>query len=960
MRGRIKQYLCILLAAAMLAGSLPFAVSAEGQEGVTVTSEAAFKEALNNHQSPITVNGTLTVDVGAEDNGRMRPVMFPADTLIRGVGDSKLCFRGPIQLEGDGICFQDIGLEFTSSNGLGSIPHREIFLAGHSLVLDNVATYRKGGDDSLTGTEPELLPTVYAGGYPGTENGVNASLTVRNSNDKTMFQAIYLGHGTETDNYSPYQEDAVLNLDAGATVRGSVDASLNSQSEIFVSGGINSYAKVKEIHGNDNTTMTLHMSALEGASVQHVGSLILREGACLTLKEADLKNVTLTSGSCLNLNELGDVVITGNFAGAEDDTQERAKLVVNQEGSVAIEGTVSGTTQFQTKDRLFPGALNAGKSYIITNPGASVESNFVLAQQNIDSGYSLLFGNGVWTADRALTDGISVSKIEVLSAPEKIDLRKAQEAEGSFRFGEDACFELAWYDGKGEKYSNDAVEENVFYDMGYVVAVKSEYWESDDPDVLDKMDWSPLIALFPAEEAGKYHMEAFAEVQPGAYTFLFCSEYCEDELVTVADVKALSSKVLAERRIIFYDQDPAEPDKPTEPGEHTHAYQEEITKNANCTESGWKTYTCSCGQYYTEEIPALGHREVIDEAVEPTETTEGKTEGSHCSVCNKVLKEQQTIPATGKPTEPEEPGEPTEPEGPGKPEEPGKPGEPTEPEEPGEPTEPEEPGKPGEPTEPEEPGKPTEPEEHIHAYQEEVTKEASCEENGRKVHTCICGKSYTEEIPSLGHKYAEKKVAATLKTDGSRQRVCSVCAHSRDKSLIYRVDKVTLNQADYVFNGKVRKPSVSVKDIKGRKLSAGADYQVSYAKGRKNPGVYAVTVTFKGDYSGKAAKSFTIRPKGCSLSKVSAKSKGFRAIWKRQASQISGYQIQYCLTKNFKGKTAKTVTIKKHTTVRKEVSGLKAKKVYFIRIRTYKTVKVNGKRKALYSDWSGKKHIRTK
>lgn len=936
MRGKAKQYLCILLAAAMLAGGLPSAVSAEGQEGVTVTSEDEFKEALNNRQNPITVSGTITVDAGEGDDGRMRPVMFPADILIQGAGDSKLCFRSPIQLEGDGVSFQDIGLEFTSSNGLGSVPHREIFLAGHSLVLDNVATYRKGGDDPLTGTEPELLPTVYAGGYPGTENGGNASLTVRNSNDKTMFQAIYLGHGAGSDNNSPYQGDAVLDLDAAATVRGSVDASLNSRSDISVSGGTNSYANVKEIYGNDNTVLTLGMSVLEGATLGHVGSLILQDGACLTLEEAALKNVTLKSGSCLNLNEMGDVVIAGNFAGTEDDAQERAKLVVNQEGSVAIEGTVSGTTQFQTKDRLFPGVLNAGKPYIITNQGASAESNFVLAQQSIDSGYSLLFSDGIWTAERKLPDEISIGKIEVLSAPEKVDLRKVQEAGESFKFEENAYFEIAWYDGNGEKYSNDAVEENIFYDMGYVVAIKSEYWESDDPGVLEKLDWSPLIGLYPAEEAGKYYMEAFAEVMAGAYTFLFCSEYCEDELATVADVKALSSKVLAEQRVVFYDQDPAEPEKPTGPGEHTHAYQEEITKEANCTETGRKTYTCSCGQYYTEEIPALGHQEVVDEAVEPTETTEGKTEGSHCSVCHQILKEQQTIPATGKPTEPEEPGKPTEP------------------------TNPEEPDKPDKPTEPEEPGEPTDPEDHAHDYQGGVTKEASCTESGWKVYACSCGKRYTEEIPPLGHKYADKRTAATLKTDGSVQQVCSVCAQSKNKSIIYRVGKVTLSQADYVFNGKVRKPSVSVKDIKGRKLSAGADYQVSYAKGRKNPGVYAVTVTFKGDYSGKAAKSFAIRPKGCSLSKVSAKCKGFQVSWNRQASQISGYQIQYCAAKNFKGKTAKTITVKKNSAVRKDVSKLKAKKVYYIRIRTYKTVKVNGKNKELYSEWSGKKNIRTK
>ena len=46
-------------------------------------------------------------------------------------------------------------------------------------------------------------------------------------------------------------------------------------------------------------------------------------------------------------------------------------------------------------------------------------------------------------------------------------------------------------------------------------------------------------------------------------------------------------------------------------------------------------------------IPALGHTEVTDEAVAPTCTTDGKTEGSHCSVCNAIFVAQQTIPANG-------------------------------------------------------------------------------------------------------------------------------------------------------------------------------------------------------------------------------------------------------------------------------------------------------------------------
>ena len=70
----------------------------------------------------------------------------------------------------------------------------------------------------------------------------------------------------------------------------------------------------------------------------------------------------------------------------------------------------------------------------------------------------------------------------------------------------------------------------------------------------------------------------------------------------------------------------------------------EITKPADCTENGVKTYTCTvCGETKTEIINAKGHTSVIDEAVEPTCTSAGLTQGSHCSVCNTVLIEQKVI-----------------------------------------------------------------------------------------------------------------------------------------------------------------------------------------------------------------------------------------------------------------------------------------------------------------------------
>lgn len=139
-----------------------------------------------------------------------------------------------------------------------------------------------------------------------------------------------------------------------------------------------------------------------------------------------------------------------------------------------------------------------------------------------------------------------------------------------------------------------------------------------------------------------------------------------------------------------------------------------VTKAANCTEKGIRTYTCqSCSITRTEDIPALGHKAVTDAAVAATCETDGKTEGSHCSVCGTILTAQKTVKATGHDWD----------EG-------------------------------------------------------KITKAATCEEKGVKTYTCrTCKKTRTEDIPALGHKaVTDVAVAATCETDGKTEGShCSVC-----------------------------------------------------------------------------------------------------------------------------------------------------------------------------------------
>ncbi len=78
---------------------------------------------------------------------------------------------------------------------------------------------------------------------------------------------------------------------------------------------------------------------------------------------------------------------------------------------------------------------------------------------------------------------------------------------------------------------------------------------------------------------------------------------------------------------------------------HIHKFDEwVVVSDATCTESGEQTRFCACGESETEIIDLTGHIEVIDEAVDVTCLTEGKTEGSHCSVCGEIFIPQVIIP----------------------------------------------------------------------------------------------------------------------------------------------------------------------------------------------------------------------------------------------------------------------------------------------------------------------------
>ena len=263
---------------------------------------------------------------------------------------------------------------------------------------------------------------------------------------------------------------------------------------------------------------------------------------------------------------------------------------------------------------------------------------------------------------------------------------------------------------------------------------------------------------------------------------------------------------------------------------------------------------------------------------------------------------------------------------------------------------------------------------HTHNLTLVAAKAATCTEGGKEAYyKCEgCGKFYedvlgTKEITDLAswgniakiaHTTKQTVTKATPTANGKIVNYCSVCKKTLSTTVIPKASSIKLKATSLTYNGKVRTPKVIVKDRTGKTLVKNIDYTVSYAKGRKYVGKYAVKITFKGKYSGTKTLYFTIKPKATSISSLKAGSKKFTVKWKKQATQTTGYQVQYSASSKFS--KAKTVTVGKNTTVSKKISKLSGKKKYYVRVRTYKTVKINGKSIRIYSGWSKAKTVTTK
>ena len=235
-----------------------------------------------------------------------------------------------------------------------------------------------------------------------------------------------------------------------------------------------------------------------------------------------------------------------------------------------------------------------------------------------------------------------------------------------------------------------------------------------------------------------------------------------------------------------------------------------------------------------------------------------------------------------------------------------------------------------------------------------VTRQATCKATGVKTFTCtVCRATKTQAIAKVAHTYKTTTTQATTSKNGKIVKKCSTCGASGGTTTIYAAKTVKLSATSYTYNGKVKEPTVTVKDSKGKKLKNKVDYTVTYASGRKNVGTYKVTIKFKGRYKGSKTLTFKINPVKTSA-KLTAAKKALTVSISKKSTQVTGYQIQYATNKKFS--KAKTTTVKSYKTTKVTLKKLSAKKTYYVRVRTYKTV--NGKK--YYSGWSTVKHKKTK
>lgn len=245
---------------------------------------------------------------------------------------------------------------------------------------------------------------------------------------------------------------------------------------------------------------------------------------------------------------------------------------------------------------------------------------------------------------------------------------------------------------------------------------------------------------------------------------------------------------------------------------------------------------------------------------------------------------------------------------------------------------------------------------HEHSWDAgKVTKSAICTKDGEKTYTCSgCGETKTEVIKATGHKMgAWKTVAsATTQKEGRQERSCTICNYKETRSIpklkSYNF-KVVSSKSAVTYNGKAQKPAVTV--YAGNKKISSKYYTVSY-KNNTAVGTAMITIQGKGNYKKYSGKTtFRINLQKTTLSSTKSSRKGqLQVTWKKTAGN-AGYQIQYATNAKFSGAKTKNTKATRYT-----FKGLKSKRKYYVRVRTYKKVGSN----YWYSKWSNVRNVKIK
>ena len=222
------------------------------------------------------------------------------------------------------------------------------------------------------------------------------------------------------------------------------------------------------------------------------------------------------------------------------------------------------------------------------------------------------------------------------------------------------------------------------------------------------------------------------------------------------------------------------------------------------------------------------------------------------------------------------------------------------------------------------------------------------------------------EIAALGHKAGKAKVTvkATAAKAGKKVSKCTVCK-AVAKTTKIKAAKVSLSKSAYTYTGKAIKakklPKVVVKTAAGKVIPA-KYYKVTKPKNvkkMKSIGRYTYTVKFKAncpEYKGTVKLYLEIKPAKAAIKAPKAAKKAITVKWKKgKKAQVTGYQVMVATDKKFT-KNIKKTFVKGYSKTSYKMTKLKAKKKYFVKVRTYKTVK--GVK--IYSNWSKVKTVKTK